>query len=379
MPAACRARSSTPTSATGAASSPPCTSTTSSSSTASSGRALDDRLPDEVRLRRIIRRYLLFARDNEAAWNVMAAAGALQHPAIQAARRERIERIAGAWGGLSERPARRPRRRRAARGRRPGLGRLPRLRARASHRRALRGALGGPHRPPQPRPRRRLSRQIPAGRGLEASARRGSESPVIVHLPAAASRPNRYSSSSTGSPVSTTSGPVPADHGARRRAAAAAPWRRATLRSISAAPGGRTAPQGVLQVGAVGRAAPRPLARRTSSWCTTYSLEVDQRAQPRDGERARTAGRCARDRPAAGSPAALACSIRLLGVLCEAAPEQDPGRGPRGRAHGRRGGRPGRRWSSPRRGWERRDRAPRGGRTARGARGRRGVQARAVA
>ena len=51
-----------------------------------------------MRLRRIIRRYLLFARDNEAAWNVMAAAGALQHPAIQAARRERIERIAGAWG-----------------------------------------------------------------------------------------------------------------------------------------------------------------------------------------------------------------------------------------------------------------------------------------
>ena len=63
------------------------------------GRALDDRLPDEVRLRRIIRRYLLFARDNEAAWNLIAAAGALHHPAIQSARRERIERIATAWGG----------------------------------------------------------------------------------------------------------------------------------------------------------------------------------------------------------------------------------------------------------------------------------------
>src|SRR6187200_484713 len=61
------------------------------------GKALDDRLPDEVRLRRIIRRYLVFARDNEASWNVMAAAGALQHPAIQAARRERIERIAASW------------------------------------------------------------------------------------------------------------------------------------------------------------------------------------------------------------------------------------------------------------------------------------------
>lgn len=62
------------------------------------GRALDDRLPDEVRLRRIIRRYLLFARDNEAAWNAMAAAGSLQHPAVQAARRSRIERIAESWG-----------------------------------------------------------------------------------------------------------------------------------------------------------------------------------------------------------------------------------------------------------------------------------------
>lgn len=62
------------------------------------GRALDDHLPDEVRLRRIIRRYLVFARDNEATWNVMVAAGSLPHPAVQAARRERIERIAAAWG-----------------------------------------------------------------------------------------------------------------------------------------------------------------------------------------------------------------------------------------------------------------------------------------
>lgn len=61
------------------------------------GRALDERLPDEVRLRRIIRRYLLFARDNEASWNLITAAGALQHPAVQGARRARIERIARAW------------------------------------------------------------------------------------------------------------------------------------------------------------------------------------------------------------------------------------------------------------------------------------------
>jgi AcrR family transcriptional regulator len=61
------------------------------------GRALDERLPDEVRLRRIIRRYLLFARNNEASWKLMSAAGSLQHPAVQAARRARIERIARAW------------------------------------------------------------------------------------------------------------------------------------------------------------------------------------------------------------------------------------------------------------------------------------------
>lgn len=61
------------------------------------GRALDERLPDEVRLRRLIRRYLLFARDNRPSWDLMSAAGALQHPAIQGARRARIERIAHAW------------------------------------------------------------------------------------------------------------------------------------------------------------------------------------------------------------------------------------------------------------------------------------------
>ena len=62
------------------------------------GKALDDRLPDEVRLRRVVRRYLVFARDNEASWSIIAGAGALQHPAVQAARRARIERIAASWG-----------------------------------------------------------------------------------------------------------------------------------------------------------------------------------------------------------------------------------------------------------------------------------------
>ncbi len=61
------------------------------------GRALDGGLPDEVRVRQLIRRYLVFARDNEPSWKLMVAAGALQHPAIQGARRARIERIAAAW------------------------------------------------------------------------------------------------------------------------------------------------------------------------------------------------------------------------------------------------------------------------------------------
>lgn len=61
------------------------------------GRMLDERLPDEVRLRRLIRRYLIFARDNRSSWNLMAAASSMQHPAVQAARRARIERIASAW------------------------------------------------------------------------------------------------------------------------------------------------------------------------------------------------------------------------------------------------------------------------------------------
>ena len=142
------------------------------------GKALDDRLPDEVRLRRIIRRYLVFARDNEAAWNVMAAAGcaaAPRHPGgpprADRADRRRV-------GRHLHRSADRPRRGRPARGRRPGLGRLPRLRARASHRRALRGALGGPRRPPQPRPRRRVVASDAASGARPGSLGR-SGSPVI--------------------------------------------------------------------------------------------------------------------------------------------------------------------------------------------------------
>ena len=63
------------------------------------GRYLVDDVPDAVRLRRMIRRHLVIARDNQAAWSVMATAGSLQHPAILAARRARVERVAAMWGG----------------------------------------------------------------------------------------------------------------------------------------------------------------------------------------------------------------------------------------------------------------------------------------
>jgi AcrR family transcriptional regulator len=66
------------------------------------GRAIDAQLADEARLRRIVRRYLEFARDNEGAWQVIAAAGALAHPAVRGARRDRIERIAAAWNSTPE-------------------------------------------------------------------------------------------------------------------------------------------------------------------------------------------------------------------------------------------------------------------------------------
>ncbi|MEX2292545.1 MAG: TetR/AcrR family transcriptional regulator [Acidimicrobiales bacterium] len=66
------------------------------------GFALDQALPDEVKLRRLVRRYLLFARDHRASWDLMVAAGALHQPLVQDARRARIERIASAWG---DRPA----------------------------------------------------------------------------------------------------------------------------------------------------------------------------------------------------------------------------------------------------------------------------------
>ena len=62
-------------------------------------RLLDDVPVDESRLSALVWRYLSLVRDNAASWPLFAAAGALEHPAVQQARRSRIQCIADPWGG----------------------------------------------------------------------------------------------------------------------------------------------------------------------------------------------------------------------------------------------------------------------------------------
>lgn len=60
-------------------------------------KALDHGLADEAQLRRVVRRYLVFARDNEATWTLMTRAGRMPHPAVQEASRARLKRISSHW------------------------------------------------------------------------------------------------------------------------------------------------------------------------------------------------------------------------------------------------------------------------------------------
>lgn len=60
---------------------------------------LNDVPVDESRLRALVYRYMCLVRDNAASWPLFAAAGALGHPAVQQARRARIQCIADTWGG----------------------------------------------------------------------------------------------------------------------------------------------------------------------------------------------------------------------------------------------------------------------------------------
>jgi AcrR family transcriptional regulator len=60
---------------------------------------LNDVPVDETRLRALVHRYLHLVHANAASWPLFAAAGALEHPAVQQARRARIQCIADTWGG----------------------------------------------------------------------------------------------------------------------------------------------------------------------------------------------------------------------------------------------------------------------------------------
>jgi AcrR family transcriptional regulator len=62
-------------------------------------RLLDDVPVDEQRLRSVVRHFFDLAEQNADSWRVFAAAGSLEHPAVQDARRARCQRIADTWGG----------------------------------------------------------------------------------------------------------------------------------------------------------------------------------------------------------------------------------------------------------------------------------------
>ncbi|HEX8803731.1 MAG TPA: TetR/AcrR family transcriptional regulator [Acidimicrobiales bacterium] len=62
-------------------------------------RLLRDVPIDEARLGTLVRRYLRLVDDNADAWRLFAAAGTLDHSAVQDARRGRVQRIADTWGG----------------------------------------------------------------------------------------------------------------------------------------------------------------------------------------------------------------------------------------------------------------------------------------
>jgi len=54
---------------------------------------------DEARLGSVIHHFLELADDNADSWRLFTAAGAVDHPAVQEARRRRCQRIADTWGG----------------------------------------------------------------------------------------------------------------------------------------------------------------------------------------------------------------------------------------------------------------------------------------
>jgi AcrR family transcriptional regulator len=53
----------------------------------------------EARLRAVVRHFFELAEENADSWRLFAAAGSLEHPAVQESRRARCQRIADTWGG----------------------------------------------------------------------------------------------------------------------------------------------------------------------------------------------------------------------------------------------------------------------------------------
>lgn len=60
---------------------------------------LSDVPVDERRLCSVVRHFFELAAENADSWRLFAAAGAVSHPAVQASRRDRCQRIADTWGG----------------------------------------------------------------------------------------------------------------------------------------------------------------------------------------------------------------------------------------------------------------------------------------
>jgi AcrR family transcriptional regulator len=62
-------------------------------------RLLRDLPVDEPRLAGLVRTFFELARENADSWRLFAAAGAVDHCAVRAARDARCQRIADTWGG----------------------------------------------------------------------------------------------------------------------------------------------------------------------------------------------------------------------------------------------------------------------------------------
>ena len=54
---------------------------------------------DRPRLAKVVRTFLELAQENADSWRLFAAAGAVDHEAVRAARQARCQRIADTWGG----------------------------------------------------------------------------------------------------------------------------------------------------------------------------------------------------------------------------------------------------------------------------------------